>query len=104
MTVMNILTINLLLSTAVFWIAARIYLIPRLATLSSRAVLLPILLLHSLRHLGLMFLAPLVLGFVVGSVNAFKRDYGGWSRFGFCVTACVSVIAIGLFLFWVVAF
>lgn len=55
---MNILTINLLLSTLVFWIAARIYVLPKLADLRPQAVLLPILLLHSFRHLGLMFLAP----------------------------------------------
>ena len=55
---MNILTVNLLFSTFVFWIAAKLYLIPRLGTLEPRSVLLPILLLHALRHLGLMFLAP----------------------------------------------
>ena len=55
---MNILTINLLLSTLVFWIAARIYLLPKLHEIQPQAVLLPILLLHGLRHLGLMFLAP----------------------------------------------
>src|SRR6266568_6495466 len=55
---MNVLTVNLLFSTLVFWIAARIYLIPKLDRLEPRTVLLPILLLHSLRHLGLMFLAP----------------------------------------------
>jgi hypothetical protein len=54
----NILTANLLLSTFVFWIAARIYVLPRLSELGAQKVLLPILLLHSLRHLGLMFLAP----------------------------------------------
>src|SRR5262245_44265430 len=54
---MNILTVNLLFSTFVFWIEARLYLIPRLATLEPRSGLLPILLLHSFRHLGLMFLA-----------------------------------------------
>jgi hypothetical protein len=54
----NILTVNLLFSTVVFWIAARIYVVPKLPELAPRAVLLPILLLHSLRHLGLMFLAP----------------------------------------------
>ena len=54
---MNILTVNLLLSTLVFWIAARLYLLPRLRQLRPEAVLLPILLLHSLRHLGLMFLS-----------------------------------------------
>jgi hypothetical protein len=55
---MNILTVNLLFSTFVFWVAARIYVMPKLPELGPRAVLLPILLLHAFRHLGLMFLAP----------------------------------------------
>jgi hypothetical protein len=55
---MNILTANLVFSTLVFWVAARIYLLPRLNDLTPQTVLLPILLLHSFRHLGLMFLAP----------------------------------------------
>ncbi len=55
---MNVLTINLLFSTFVFWVAARIYVMPKLPELEPRTVLVPILLLHSLRHLGLMFLAP----------------------------------------------
>ena len=55
---MNILTVNLLFSTFVFWLVARIYLLPRLPKLAPRDVLLPILLLHAFRHLGLMFLAP----------------------------------------------
>lgn len=55
---LNILTVNLVFSTFVFWLAARIYLLPVLPRLEPRAVLLPILLLHAGRHLGLMFLAP----------------------------------------------
>jgi len=55
---MNILTVNLVLSTLVFWIAARLYVLPRLHDLRPHTVLLPILLLHSFRHLGLMFLSP----------------------------------------------
>jgi len=55
---MNILTVNLVFSTVVFFIAAKIYLFPRLVELKPETVLVPILLLHSLRHLGLMFLAP----------------------------------------------
>jgi hypothetical protein len=55
---MNILTVNLLFSTLVFWAAARIYLLPKLGELEPRTVLLPILLHHSFRHLGLMFLTP----------------------------------------------
>src|SRR5262245_13399750 len=52
----RILTFNLIGTTAVFTVAARIYLLPRLERLTPRSVLIPILLLHSLRHLGLMFL------------------------------------------------
>ena len=54
---MNILTVNLLFSTFIFWVAARIYLLPRLHALKPQTVLIPILLLHSTRHLGLMFLS-----------------------------------------------
>jgi hypothetical protein len=54
---MNILTINLVFSTLVFWLAARIYLLPRMQDLSTEAVLVPVLILHSFRHLGLMFLS-----------------------------------------------
>jgi len=55
-TLNRILTLNLIGTTVVFYVAARIYLLPRLGQLPARAVLIPILLLHSLRQLGLMFL------------------------------------------------
>jgi hypothetical protein len=55
---MNVLTVNLLFSTLIFWIAARLYLFPKLSELTPQAVLVPVLLLHSTRHLGLMFLSP----------------------------------------------
>jgi hypothetical protein len=55
---MNILTVNLLFSTLVFWVAARLYVLPKLREYEPRRVLVPILLLRSLRHLGLIFLAP----------------------------------------------
>jgi len=55
---MNILTLNLAFSTLVFWVAAKLYVLPRLSDCEPRTILLPVLLLHSLRHLGLMFLAP----------------------------------------------
>jgi hypothetical protein len=52
----RILTLNLVANTAIFYIAARLFLLPLLPRLRPQQVLLPILLLHSLRHLGLMFL------------------------------------------------
>src|SRR5262249_18571324 len=56
-TQMTIPTVNLVFSTVVFAVAAKLYLIPMLDRLEPRSVVLPILLLHALRHLGLMFLA-----------------------------------------------
>ena len=73
---MNILTINLLFSTFLFWVAARLYLLPRVAELGPRTVLLPILLLHSFRHLGLMFLAPGAIYAGVPSQFAYPAAFG----------------------------
>ena len=52
----RVLTVNLICSTLVFYAAARIYVLPKLSSLNFRTIMLPILLLHSFRHLGLMFL------------------------------------------------
>jgi hypothetical protein len=55
---MNMLTVNLVLSTFVFGTACWIYVVPKINKLEPRTILIPILILHSMRHLGLMFLAP----------------------------------------------
>ena len=49
--------VNLVLSTLALALIAKWYVVPRLATLSVRDALQPFLLLHSFRHIGLMFLA-----------------------------------------------
>ena len=54
---MNILALNLVLNIFIYSVAARIYLLPHLPRLESRTVLVPILLLHATRHLGMMFVA-----------------------------------------------
>lgn len=51
-----ILPVNLLLGYGIFTTALRIYVWPRLIFLTPKALLTPILLLHALRELGLMFL------------------------------------------------
>jgi hypothetical protein len=85
---MNILTVNLLFSTLVFWIAARLYLLPKLDELEPRTVLLPILLLHGLRHLGLMFLAP-------GAIYAgIPTQFTYPAAFGDLLAAVLALIAI----------
>src|SRR5881275_3358469 len=52
----RVLTINLILNTAIFYVAARLYLLPLVPRVRPQGILVPILLLHSMRHLGLMFL------------------------------------------------
>lgn len=44
--------------TIVYAIAAKIYVFPRIGTVDPKNILIPILLLHATRHLGLMFLSP----------------------------------------------
>lgn len=85
---MNILTGNLLFSTLVFWVAARIYVLPKLDECEPRTVLLPILLLHSMRHLGLMFLAP-------GAVYVgIPRQFAYPAALGDLLAAVLALIAI----------
>ena len=84
----NILTANLLFTTLVFGIAARIYVFPRLGELSPRTVLLPILLLHSLRHLGLMFLAQ-------GAIYpGMPSQFAYPAAFGDLLAAVLALVAI----------
>ena len=84
----RILTVNLIASTAVFYVAARIYLLPHLGRLRPRAVLLPILLLHSLRHLGLMFLTR-------GATYAGLPTEFAWpAALGDLITAALAFISI----------
>ncbi len=52
----RIMAFNLVLSTIIFYWAARIYLMPKLKEISAAIIFVPILILHSLRHLGLMFM------------------------------------------------
>ncbi len=85
---MNNLTVNLLFSTLVFGIAARLYVTPRFGNVSARSVLLPILLLHGLRHLGLMFLAPGAIYPGLASGFAVPAGYGDF------IASILAVIAI----------
>src|SRR5207244_1604503 len=85
---MNVLTVNLVFSTLVFWIAAELYVVPRLPELSPRKVLVPIFLLHSLRHLGLMFLAP-------GAVySGLPSEFAYPAAFGDLLAAVLALVAL----------
>ena len=51
-----ILPLILVANTAIFYVAARLYLFPLIARVRPQQILVPILLLHSMRVLGMMFL------------------------------------------------
>jgi len=84
----NILTLNLVLTTLVFWIAVRLYVIPKLDECAPRTVLLPILLLHATRHLGLMFLAP------GATYVGMPAQFAYPAAFGDLLAAALALIAV----------
>jgi hypothetical protein len=86
--VVNVLTANLVFSTLIFWIAMRIYLLPRLQELSPRTVLLPILLLHAFRHFGLMFLAS------GATYPGMPQPFARPAAFGDLLAAILALLAI----------
>jgi hypothetical protein len=82
------LVINLLVSFIVFFIAARIYVVPRVNENSLHWIAPPILLLNALRHLGLMFLAP---GATLAGMPAL---FAYPAAIGDCVAAGLALIAL----------
>ena len=84
----RILTINLIFSTAVFYVGARIYVLPKVGDSNPRAILIPILILHSLRHLGLMFLAR------GATYSGMPLQFAYPAAIGDFVTAVLAFVAI----------
>jgi hypothetical protein len=84
----RILPINMLFSTLVFYVAYRLYLRPKLASLDARVILTPILLLHSLRHLGLMFIAPGV------TLPGMPQEFAEPAAFGDLLTAALAMTTL----------
>ncbi len=62
----RVLTLNLVANTAIFYVAARLYLLPQLSRLRPKQVLVPILLLHSSE-----FAYPAAFGDLLTAVIAF---------------------------------
>jgi hypothetical protein len=84
----RVLPLNLIANTAIFYLAARLYLLPLVSRFRPQQILVPILLLHSTRHLGMMFLTrgatypglpqefayPAAFGDLVTAIIAFRRN------------------------------
>jgi hypothetical protein len=88
----RVLTLNLVGSTFVFYIVARLYVLPLLSRLRPQQVLLPILLLHSMRHLGMMFLTR------GATYPGLSTQFTYPAAFGDLITAIIALLAIPLLL------
>jgi hypothetical protein len=88
----RILTVNLIANTAIFYIAARLYLLPLVPRIRPQQILVPILLLHSMRHLGLMFLTR------GATFPGMPQQFAYPAAFGDLITAILAFAAIPLVL------
>jgi hypothetical protein len=84
----RILTLNLVANAAIFYLASRLYLLPLIPRVRPRQILIPILLLHSTRHLGMMFLTR------GGTYPGLPLEFAYPAAFGDLITAILALIAI----------
>jgi hypothetical protein len=84
----RVLPLNLIANTAIFYLAARLYLLPLIPRIRPRQILVPILLLHSTRHLGMMFLTR------GATYPGLPAEFAYPAAFGDLVTAIIAFVAI----------
>src|SRR5437016_14075326 len=88
----RILTLNLAANTAIFYVAARLYLLPLMPRVRPQQILVPILLLHSTRHLGMMFLTR------GATYPGLPLQFAYPAAFGDLITAVLALAAIPMVL------
>jgi hypothetical protein len=88
----RVLTLNLIANTAIFYVAARLYLLPELPRLRPQQILVPILLLHSMRHLGMMFLTR------GATYPGLPSQFAYPAAFGDLLTAVIALVTIPIVL------
>jgi hypothetical protein len=88
----RVLTVNLVANTAIFYVTARLYLLPLGPRIRPQQILVPILLLHSMRHLGLMFLTR------GATFPGMPPEFAYPAAFGDLITAVLAFAAIPLVL------
>lgn len=76
MSTLQIFGLQVVLSFVVYGLIARWYVAPALAALPLESALQPLLVLHALRHMGLVFLVPTVAGGSVPASFAVPAAYG----------------------------
>ena len=86
----RILPLNLIANTVIFFVAARLYLLPLVSRLRPQQILVPILLLHSTRHLGMMFLTR------GATYPGLPPEFAYPAAFGDLITAIIAFASIPL--------
>jgi hypothetical protein len=84
----RILPLNVVANSAIFYLAARLYLLPLVPRLRPRQILIPILLLHSTRHLGMMFLTR------GATYPGLPLQFAYPAAFGDLITSIIALVAI----------
>jgi hypothetical protein len=84
----RVIVLNLIANTAIFYVAARLYLLPLVSRFRPQQILVPILLLHSTRHLGMMFLTR------GATYPGVPLEFAYPAAFGDLVTAIIAFVAI----------
>jgi hypothetical protein len=88
----RVIVFNLIANTAIFYVAARLYLLPLIPRVRPQQILVPILLLHSTRHLGMMFLTR------GATFPGLPSEFAYPAAFGDLITAVLAFAAIPLVL------
>lgn len=104
MTPVQIFGLQFVLSLTIYALIAKWYVAPRLAALPLHDALVPLLLLHAFRHLGLVFLLPGLVGASLPPAFALPTAYGDLAT-GLC--ALLAAVALrarwpaGIALAWI---
>lgn len=88
----RVIALNLVANTLIFYVAARLYLLPLIPRVRPPQILVPILLLHSTRHLGMMFVTR------GATYPGMPQEFAYPAAFGDLVTAIIAFAAIPLVL------
>jgi len=88
----RVLTLNLVANTLIFYLVARLYLLPQLPRFRPQQILVPILLLHSTRHLGMMFLTR------GATYPGLPPQFAYPAAFGDLLTAIIALVTIPIVL------
>src|SRR5438552_5565184 len=88
----RVVALNLIANTVIFYVAARLYLLPLISRVRPQQILVPILLMHSTRHLGMMFLTR------GATYPGLAAEFAYPAAFGDLFTATIALVTIPLVL------